>query len=91
MCPGSHCDVEPGVVVEPAGFARPSTLTRSPAPLTGQRHGRRGGNGQETAAFTSSATFFSTTALHFCSAYDTGHRSPSSRLAVSWKPSVEYR
>ena len=45
--------------------------------------------GQEIAAFTSSATFFSTAGLHFCSAYDTGHRSPSSRLAASWKPSVE--
>ena len=49
------------------------------------------GNGQETAAFTSSTIFFSTTALHFWSAYDTGHRSPSSRLAASWKPRVEYR
>ena len=48
-------------------------------------------NGQEIAAFTSSATFFSTVGLHFCSAYDTGHMSPSSRLAASWKPSVEYR
>jgi hypothetical protein len=46
---------------------------------------------QETAAFTSSTTFFSTTGLHFWSAYDTGHRSPSSRLAASWKPRVEYR
>jgi len=48
-------------------------------------------DGQETAAFTSSTTFFSTRALHFCSAYDTGHRFPSSRLAASWKPRVEYR
>ena len=47
--------------------------------------------GQEIAAFTSSATFFSTAGLHFCSAYDTGHRSPSSRFAASWKPRVEYR
>jgi pimeloyl-ACP methyl ester carboxylesterase len=46
---------------------------------------------QETAAFTSSTTFLSTTGLHFWSAYDTGHRSPSSRLAASWKPRVEYR
>ena len=46
---------------------------------------------QEAAAFTSSTTFFSTPALHLCSAYDTGHRSPSSRLAASWKPRVEYR
>lgn len=39
--------------------------------------------GQEIAVFTSSTTFFSTTGLHFRSAYDTGHRSPSSRLAAS--------
>ena len=51
----------------------------------------RGGRGtvQETAAFTSSATFFSARGLHFLSAYVTGHTSPSSRFAVSWKPSVE--
>ena len=61
------------------------------APLTGSvRRGGRG-YGQETAALTSSATLFSTTALHFCSANSTGHRSPSSRLAASWKPRVEYR
>jgi len=47
------------------------------------------GAGQEIAARTSSATFFSTTRLHFLSAYDTGHRSPSSRFAASWKPRVE--
>ena len=61
------------------------------APLTRQRSARRPRNGQETAAFTSSATFFSTMGLHFLSAYDTGHTSPSSRLAASWKPRVEYR
>ena len=44
---------------------------------------------QEIAAFTSSATFFSTTGLHLLSAYVTGHTSPSSRFAVSWKPRVE--
>jgi hypothetical protein len=49
------------------------------------------GTGQKIAAVTSSATFFSTTGVHFLSAYDTGHRSPSSRLAASWKPRVEYR
>jgi hypothetical protein len=49
------------------------------------------GNGQEVAAFTSSTTFLSTAGLHFLSAYDTGHRSPSSRFAASWKPRVEYR
>ena len=47
------------------------------------------GTGQEIAAFTSSATFFSTMGLHFLSAYDTGHTSPSSRFAASWKPRVE--
>ena len=45
--------------------------------------------GQEIAAFTSSTTFFSTAGLHFLSAYDTGHMSPSSRFAASWKPRVE--
>jgi hypothetical protein len=49
------------------------------------------GTGQEIAACTSSATFFSTTGFHVLIAYDTGHRSPSSRLAASWKPRVEYR
>jgi hypothetical protein len=46
---------------------------------------------QEVADFTSSATCFSTFGLHFLSAKATGHRSPSSRFAASWKPSVEYR
>ena len=49
----------------------------------------RGAAGQEIAALTSSVTFFSTTALHFLSAYVTGHTSPSSRFAMSWKPRVE--
>ncbi len=61
-------------------------------PLTdAPRAPRRRRNGQETADFTSSTTFFSTAGLHLRSAYDTGHRSPSSRLAASWKPRVEYR
>ena len=47
------------------------------------------GTGQEIAALTSWETFFSTTGLHFLSAYDTGHTSPSSRFAASWKPRVE--
>ncbi len=47
------------------------------------------GTDQEIAAFTSSATFFSTMGLHFLSAYDTGHTSPPSRFAASWKPRVE--
>jgi predicted amidohydrolase len=50
---------------------------------------RRPGTGQEIAAFTSPATFCSTIGLHFLSAYDTGHTSPSSRFAASWKPRVE--
>jgi hypothetical protein len=41
------------------------------------------GTGQEIAAVTSSATFFSTMGLHFFSAYATGHTSPSSRFAAS--------
>ena len=49
----------------------------------------QGGTGQEIAAFTSSATFSSTLGLHSVSAYDTGHMSPSSRFAASWKPRVE--
>ena len=56
------------------------------APARGGR-----GDGYETAAFTSAVTLFSTAVLHFCSAYETGHRSPSSRWAASWKPRVEYR
>ena len=51
----------------------------------------QGRNDQETAVLTSSMTLFSTAALHFWSAYDTGHRFPSSRFATSWKPRVEYR
>lgn len=75
-----------GTTVLPACKAGAVRTANRAAPRAGSR-----GNGQETAAFTSSTTFFSTTALHFCSAYDTGHRSPSSRLAASWKPRVEYR
>jgi len=46
-------------------------------------------SGQEIAALTSSATFFSAAGLHSMSAYDTGHTAPSSRFAESWKPRVE--
>jgi len=49
----------------------------------------RAGCGQETAACSSSTIFFSTAGLHFCSAYDTGQMSPSSRLAESWNSRVE--
>jgi hypothetical protein len=68
------------------------TVRMPPEPLYPGRCGRSAagcGSGQEIAAFTSSATFFSTTGLHFLSAYDTGHMSPSSRFAASWKPRVE--
>jgi len=52
---------------------------------------QRRGSGQEIAAFTSLTTSFSTLGLHCRRAYDTGHMSPSSRFAASWKPGVEYR
>ena len=45
--------------------------------------------GQEIAALTSFTTIFSTAGLHFMSAYDAGHMSPSSRFAESWNPRVE--
>jgi hypothetical protein len=51
--------------------------------------GSTGLSSQEIAALTSSATFFSAAGVHSMSAYDTGHTSPSSRLAESWKPRVE--
>jgi Glycosyl hydrolases family 16 len=75
------------------GSARlPGARRRGQPSHPGERLGRDGhGSGQEIAALTSSATFFSTVGLHFWSAYDTGHMSPSSRLAASWKPRVEYR
>ena len=47
------------------------------------------GTGQEIADFTSAATFFSTAGLQFMSANATGHMSPSSMFAASWKPRVE--
>lgn len=72
----------PGAEAEPSEAAVP----RRACVL---RSGR--GTGQEIAAVTSSTTFFSTTELHFSSAYDTGHMSPSSSVAASWKPKVEYR
>ncbi len=40
---------------------------------------------------TSVTTVFSTAGLHCLSAYDTGQMSPSSSVAASWKPRVEYR
>ena len=60
----------------------------APSPASVSEPGGRG-TGQEIAAFTSSATLFSTMGLHFLSAYETGHTSPSSRFAASWKPRVE--
>ena len=44
---------------------------------------------QEIATATRAATFFSTAGVHFTSANDTGHTSPSSRLAASWNSKVE--
>jgi hypothetical protein len=71
----------------PAAEAEPSD-----AAVPEERALRSGrGTGQEIAAVTSSTTLFSTAEVHFWSAYDTGHRSPASRFAVSWKPKVEYR
>jgi hypothetical protein len=52
-----------------------------------RRH--RSSHGQEAAAFISSMIFCSTTGLHFWIAYETGHTSPSSRLAASWNSRVE--
>ena len=65
----------------------PSTSPRSPWSSTGTAGGAAAG--QEIAACTSSAIFFSTSGLQFFNAYDTGHMSPSSRCAGSWKPRVE--
>ena len=83
-------------------LARGSGESRRPAPAATDRPGRRFGRArrtrqltrrghQETAARISSATFFSTAGVHVSSANDTGHASPSSRLAASWNSSVEYR
>ena len=74
------------VLLDPPTSTRPWTwpsTTRRQVPEDG------GPPAQDTAAFTSAMTFFSTAGLHLLSANDTGHRSPSSRLAASWKPSVE--
>ncbi|SBT43372.1 hypothetical protein GA0070611_2297 [Micromonospora auratinigra] len=98
-------EVGSGVDVQPAtGSARPRTTATSSARrhravamrLTisagrSPRRTRRGGAAQETAAFTSSVTCFCTAGLQARSAYATGQKSPSSRVAGSWKPSVEYR
>src|SRR5262245_1434738 len=78
-------DVPGWVVTAGAGAAVPEPVTHPRA-----ARGRRG-HGQASAACTGSTILFSTAGLHLCSAYDTGHRSPSSRLAGSWKPRVEYR
>jgi len=71
----------------PAEVLRRGTVIRIPSTRS-YPCGDRGAS-QEMAASTSSATFFSTAGLHFPSAYDTGHTSPSSRFAASWKPRVE--
>ena len=91
----------PGLIPASTRFAvRPRPPHRRKALLSGGPEGlaaahreaaalRRLSPAQEIAILTSSATFFSTAGLHFFSAYDTGHTSPSSRFAVSWKPRVE--
>ena len=48
-------------------------------------------NAQRTAFFTSAAIFASSAAVSSLSAKATGHRAPSSRCALSLKPSVAYR
>ena len=70
-------------------LSRNCTRIAQSGAVPGQVWGNR--TRQETAAFTRSTTVFSTAGLHPISAYDTGHMSPSSRFAVSWKPRVEYR
>ena len=86
--PGSN-QVSPA---EDVRFCRGEDVERPLAPTRTVRAVFDGPNtGQEIAVFTSSEIFFSTMGLHFLRAYDTGHRSPSSRLAASWNPRVEYR
>src|SRR5947207_14255615 len=46
---------------------------------------------QRAAFFTRAATFASAAGVISFSAYEIGHSSPSSRLALSLKPSVAYR
>ena len=87
--PGGRRSRRPGR--GPAHADRRPAAPRPPRRRRPARGRRARGPGQEIAAFTSSATFFSTMGLHFLSAYATGHMSPSSRLAASWKPRVEYR
>ncbi len=82
VCPGDACD---GAVL--AGQLMVFVVTARKVWVSGS--GGAGGAGQEMAACTSSVTFFSTAGLHCFSAYVTGHTSPSSRFAVSWKPRVE--
>jgi hypothetical protein len=43
---------------------------------------------QRTAFFTSAVIFASSAAVNFISAYEFGHMAPSSRFALSLKPSV---
>ena len=100
---GAKNDLREGLGPELADFEiedlNPKRFVHKHLPARRRRGGRRRwtmralrggcGTGQEIAACTSSATFFSTMGLHFLSAYATGHTSPSSRFAASWKPSVE--
>jgi RNA polymerase sigma factor (sigma-70 family) len=66
-------------------------ISTEAATTSGQQLPRAHTGPQETAALTSSVILFSTAGLQSSSAYATGHRPPSSRLAASWKPRVEYR
>jgi len=86
--PYRHLDTDAGGA---PGQDRPSRLDQDSAVGADRARSAAGrGIGHEVAAFTSLTTVFSTLGLHFLSAYDTGHRSPSSRFAASWKPRVEY-
>ena len=90
--PRSHTPFEPEL---PSGGMSPIWQAERRQPGLAARAKRSSGQPgveqgvQEIAARTSSVTFFSTAGLHSFSAYDTGHMSPSSRFAASWKPRVE--
>ena len=56
----------------------------------GEALGGRGLGPQLTAFFTSAAIFFSSAAVSSFSAKEVGHMAPSSRFALSLKPSVAY-
>jgi RIO kinase 1 len=82
-----HPDADPDVLARLMAEEARLALDRLGRGRVRLRSGR--GNHQASAAFTSSAIFFSTAGLHSCSAYDTGQISPSSRCAASWNSRVE--